>query len=197
MAAGGTSGSTRARVIDAAIATFREHGVADTSLETVATRAGVHRVTLHRVFPGGRAELLVEVLARVADDLARGVRSRVASAPTAAEAAVSAATFVVMQARNEPIIAEALSNPETQAAMATAAGEPLHLLLGEMWDLLVERAASTGEWTRQDLDPALFADHWSRVMLSLVTNPVGASTPAQVRRYLEIFVVPALIRPPG
>ncbi len=176
------------------MACFAEHGVAETSLETVALAAGVHRVTLHRAFPGGRAELILEVLNRTADELAREVRIRVAKAPTATAAAATAATYVVMQARTDPILSEALAVPEAQLAMASAAGAPLQAIVGDMWDLIVQRAQETGEWARTDLDPAQLADHLARVLLSLATNPVGVATPAQVRRYLETFVLPAVIR---
>lgn len=194
MSTDGTAGTTRARVIEAARACFTEHGVAETSLETVANAAGVHRVTLHRAFPGGRAELIVEVLREAADGLAREVRARVAKAPTATAAAASAATYVVMQARNDPIVSEALASPEAQHALASAAGAPLQALIGEMWGLIATKAQETGEWARPDLDPAQLADHLARVLLSLATNPVGVATPAQVRRYLETFVLPAVIR---
>lgn len=194
MAPAGTTAPTRVRVTDAAMACFAEHGVAETSLETVALAAGVHRVTLHRAFPGGRAELILEVLNRTADELAREVRIRVAKAPTATAAAATAATYVVMQARTDPILSEALAVPEAQLAMASAAGAPLQAIVGDMWDLIVQRAQETGEWARTDLDPAQLADHLARVLLSLATNPVGVATPAQVRRYLETFVLPAVIR---
>lgn len=177
------------------MACFAEHGVAETSLETVAVAGGVHRVTLHRLFPGGRAELMVEVLNRRASELAVEVAKRVRRAPTATAGAASAATYVVMQARRDPILAEIMAAPEAQEAVVTSVGAPLRTLMGEMWALIEERARETGEWTRHDVAPAALADHWGRVLLSLADNPTGAATQAQVRRYLETFVLPAVIRP--
>lgn len=112
----------RERVIDAAITCFARDGIAGTTLGTVATTAGVHRVTLHRAFPGGRAELMIGVLNRVAGELA-------------------------------------------------------------------------GEWIRDDLEAVVLVDHWTRIVLSLATNPVSVAKPADVHRYLDTFVTPALIRP--
>jgi AcrR family transcriptional regulator len=187
--------SVRDRLVDAAVACFTEHGVAETSLETVAAAAGVHRVTLHRAFPGGRAELIIEVLNRTAEVVAQQALAAVAEAPTAAAGATAAATHLVMRARQEPILLQALASPEAQEAMVTAAGAPLQRIMADVWAVIVRRAATTGEWIRDDLDPAALSGHWTRVLLSLATNPSGVATPTEVQVYLDTFVVAAVIRP--
>ncbi len=57
------SGDTRTRVLEAAVACIERSGLAKTSLEDVATEAGVSRATLYRWFAGGRDELIRETVA--------------------------------------------------------------------------------------------------------------------------------------
>jgi AcrR family transcriptional regulator len=187
--------STRDRIADAAIACFAENGMEGTTLEVVAERAGVHRVTLHRVFPGGRAELIVEVVERAVERIATRVRRAVAKAPTAADAAVEAAASAVLEARRDPALVRAVASTEAQQAVLSTTGTPLHAVVTEMWSLIRERAEATGEQV-VDGDPALLVNHWGRVLMGLTTNPVGVETPAKLRRYLRTLVVPALVGPP-
>jgi AcrR family transcriptional regulator len=49
---------TRTRILEAAVACVERHGLTKTSLEDVASQAGLSRATLYRWFPGGRDELV-------------------------------------------------------------------------------------------------------------------------------------------
>lgn len=59
--------ATRARILDAVLALITEGGVHDTSMEAIASRAGVTRVTLYRTFGSKQALLEGFVLQALAD----------------------------------------------------------------------------------------------------------------------------------
>jgi AcrR family transcriptional regulator len=55
--------SVRTRLLEACYACIGRYGLGKTTLEDVAREAGVSRATVYRHFPGGRDELLREVIA--------------------------------------------------------------------------------------------------------------------------------------
>jgi len=56
------STDTRARILDAAVACIERWGLAKTTLEDVATEAGLSRATVYRWFDGGRDQLITETV---------------------------------------------------------------------------------------------------------------------------------------
>ncbi len=56
-------GDSRTRILEAAVACIERWGLAKTTLEDVATEAGLSRATLYRWFPGGRDQLITETVA--------------------------------------------------------------------------------------------------------------------------------------
>lgn len=56
-----------AAILDAAVGLIRERGYAGTSIETVATHAGVGKATIYRRY-GGKAELVGAALGKLRDD---------------------------------------------------------------------------------------------------------------------------------
>jgi len=54
---------TRTRILEAAVACVERWGLAKTTLEDVATEAGLSRATLYRWFVGGRDQLITETVA--------------------------------------------------------------------------------------------------------------------------------------
>jgi AcrR family transcriptional regulator len=72
-----TAADTRQRILEAAVACVERSGLAKTSLEDVASEAGLSRATVYRWFEGGREQLLTETVAweigRFLTDLAEAV----------------------------------------------------------------------------------------------------------------------------
>ena len=55
--------ATRERILEAAYACFARFGLGKTTVEDVVKESGVSRATIYRVFPGGKDQLLREVVA--------------------------------------------------------------------------------------------------------------------------------------
>jgi AcrR family transcriptional regulator len=66
--------SQRVRVVDATLACLADQGFAKTTLDDIASRAGLSRATIYRAFPGGREAILAATVdtevARMFSDLA-------------------------------------------------------------------------------------------------------------------------------
>ena len=74
--AGGATGlpedATATRILDAAVATCAAHGIGELTIDGVARRAGVNRVTVYRRF-GDRDALLHAMTLREGERMARGI----------------------------------------------------------------------------------------------------------------------------
>ncbi len=62
--------SSRDRMIDSAIALFRERGVADTSMRDVVEHSGAPRGSIYHHFPGGKEQLAEEATERAGSFIA-------------------------------------------------------------------------------------------------------------------------------
>ena len=182
---------TRLRLVQTAAACFAEHGIQRVSLEEVATRAGMHRTTLHRHFPGGRDELVIAVLQHESDQVIGTLVAEVAQAPSAREAIVGAVTAAVAEGRRNRVAASLLAESATREALFGPAAAQLRETALELWRLVAERAAPGERLADVSADRAL--DHLFRVVVSLVTEPAEVRTDEDVRRYARDFVAPALV----
>lgn len=181
--------STRSRIIVAAIDRFRDRGIQATSLDEIATSAGVHRATLHRLFPGGREELVSEV---IVDFGTETVKERLRSArivDTSAHDGLAEILFAVITAgRSDPMLNEALT---TQAGSFVFDRDRLAPVVTEAiswWQSIADSRASDGlRWVRID---GRLVDLYTRIVVSLVREPGALATDRELRAYIEDLVVP-------
>ncbi|MFG3254802.1 TetR/AcrR family transcriptional regulator [Streptomyces sp. NPDC048172] len=62
---GARKSDTRERMLESAVALLREHGARATSIDRVLAHSGAPRGSFYHHFPGGRAQLVEEAVARV------------------------------------------------------------------------------------------------------------------------------------
>lgn len=74
-------GDTRIRLMGATLRCVERWGLAKTSVENVATEAGLSRATIYRHFPGGREQLVTETVTWEVANFFRRVEAVVAAAP--------------------------------------------------------------------------------------------------------------------
>ncbi len=184
--------ATRQRAIEAAAACFAENGIARVSLEEVAARAGMHRTTLHRHFPGGRDELVLAVLEHETDAVTRQIIDHISQARSAREAIVETVVAAVREGRRNRTAAALLGEPTSRVALFSPAATQFRTTALETWDAISAQVAANGEHV-VDVDPERAIDHVFRVVVSLISDPGTIVTDDDVRRYVEDFVVPALV----
>lgn len=193
MASDPSSSSTRDRIIAAAIEVFEADGIRGTSLERVADAAGVHRVTLHRIFSGGRDQLVAEVLiARAVQVLVRSLASADDDRSTS-ELIVATFTSFVMLARADRLIHEGICSDAAQLALAPERSSRLYELT-ITWGARIAPAAARDR-IEFVTSPERITDLLARTLITLVREPGIVATEDDVRAYLADFIVPAITRP--
>ncbi len=93
--AAGTSGTTRQKLIDAAIELFRKHSVAGTSLQMISDELGLTKSAIYHHFRT-RDELLTAIMEPVIDELVERVETAEAQRGSRAQAESMLAGYVTL-----------------------------------------------------------------------------------------------------
>lgn len=181
--------ATRRRVLDAAADALASDGI-DVSMEAIAQRAGVTRMTVYRLF-GARDEVLVAVLldqsARVADDLRAALEDEGRPFP---ERVVEVIVHVVRTVRASPVLSFFV-----QGVTPTQIGslDPDDRFLRGVWDLLLPyfEAAEAAGWLRAPAHPTL---DWTlrQILLQLVVEGATTADDDGLRTELTRFFIPSI-----
>jgi AcrR family transcriptional regulator len=188
--------SARSRLIDAAEACFQRYGVVKTTVEDVAATAKVSRATVYRYF-ADRDELILGVLLREAGRFLDRLRTEINREPDIDRAIVNGVLFTVDAVRANEHLA-LLFAPEAIGITTSIAGasEALFRLTTDFLRPIYEAAREAGQLRPEiDLDEA--AEWTLRAVLSMLTvQGPSKRRPAEQRRFLSTFLVPALVAQP-
>lgn len=187
-----TRGPSYDKLLSAATDAFGRRGLEDVTLDEIARQAGVHRVTLHRTFPGGRDELVLAVVQHRILDVVREVDAAVADAPDADEALVQAILVVCTRLRDDRVLLAMLGRPTTRAALHGPNAGLVQRLAVELWRSIRVRADREGRPTTP-ADDRDVVDFVFRVGLSLVLEPGRYTTDDTIRWFAETFMAPTLL----
>lgn len=136
--------SPRDRTVRSAALLFRERGVAGTGLRDVVEHARAPRGSLQHYFPGGKAELLAEAMAWMAERAARPLRDALTAEPPPAPAVVVADLLgrfrelltITGYRGGCPIVAGVADASWDSPAVADAAREAFRTWLGPLEQVL-------------------------------------------------------------
>ncbi len=189
--------AARERLIDAAEACFHRYGVMKTTVEDVAATAKVSRATVYRYFDG-RDAIILAVLLREAGRFLGRLRDKLAAQSDLETAVVTGVIFTVKAVRADENLA-LLFVPEAAGVTGSVAGASAALFEVTAGFLrpLFHAAQESGQLRPGvDLDDA--AEWTLRTILSLLTvaGPRQRSA-AEQYRYLQTFLVPALVASPS
>ena len=189
--------AARERLIDAAEACFHRYGVMKTTVEDVAATAKVSRATVYRYFDG-RDAIILGVLLREASRFLGRLQDKLAAQPDLETAVVTGVLFTVKAVRSDENLA-LLFAPEAAGVTGSVAGasEALFEVTSDFLRPLFDAAQKSGQLRAGvDLDDA--AEWTLRTILSLLTvaGPRQRSGADQYR-YLQTFLVPALVAEPS
>ncbi|ROO86889.1 TetR family transcriptional regulator [Actinocorallia herbida] len=183
----------RERILDAAEASLRAHGIRMTTMTGVARAAGVGRSGLYWHYPDKAALVSAALIRRDAEFWTRAddrVRGRRGLAAKVAEAVAIARTSPW-----GPLATELRDREPDQFAQVV--GAYVHdVIPGTVgfWHAHLADAVRAGE-VRADLELRSAAEFVLRQVISLAAIPgdaVDIDDPASVRRYLETYLIPAL-----
>lgn len=189
--------SLRERVLEGALASVGRYGMAKTTVDDVARQSGVSRATIYRQFPGGREQLVSEVVAWEMGRFFRRLGEAVARAPdlpTLVERALLFACRAV--AEHEVLQRVLLTEPDRLLPLVTVqAGRILPLIAGFLAPY-VERERAAGR-LRPDTDTAAAADYIARMLLSCISSPGprDLDDPATVRSLVRTEILGGVLSP--
>jgi AcrR family transcriptional regulator len=182
-----------AAVADAALRQFELCGISRSTMEQIARRAKVSRVTLYRRFPGKRAlvdAVIVRELQRFTADLDRAVEPF--SDPD--DRLVEGFLFVLDAMRGHRLLQRVLeSEPETILPSLTVDGTPF---LAAASGYLAARLISDPDDDRSPDELAVVADTVVRLLLSYLLTPqtlVDLDDPAVARAFALRYLRPILV----
>jgi AcrR family transcriptional regulator len=177
----------RERIVNAAGDCFARYGVGKTTVEDIATAAGLSRATVYRSFAGGRDEVVLAVvlrdLRRFLDHLAARLR-RERSVPDAiVEGVVDAVAFV----RGDPRVAALLAADAAGPLQAAVRARSLLELCADYVRPHFGAAQRQGS-LRADITVEGAVEFLFRIISSMIVMPRDG----EPREFLRTYVVPAL-----
>lgn len=186
------------RVAVAALDEFAEHGIRRTSMEDVARRAGVSRMTVFRRFAS--KQHLVEVV--IAREVNRGMQELDLlweGAETLEDRLVSGFEFAGSYVHGHPLFDRLLrSEPDVLLPPLTLDGGPVLELYRSLIAHRLQAEVNAGRAATADLDGV--AEVIARLAISLLLTRDGTITlddPDSVRRLVNLTLLPMLQPQPG
>ena len=181
------------RVAAAALEEFAEHGIRRTSMEDVARRAGVSRMTVFRRFAS--KQRLVEIV--IAREVHRGMQELDLlweGAETLEDRLVAGFEFAGRYVRGHPLFDRLLrSEPEVLLPPLTLDGGPVLELYRSLIAHRLQAELNAGRAASTDIDGV--AEVIARLAISLLLTRDGTITlddPHSVRRLVNLTLLPML-----
>lgn len=193
LARSGAEDPTARRILDAALEQFTLFGLRRSSVDDVAKRAGVSRVTVYRRFRT-KDGLVVETLLREHRRFFQQLDAAVAALPTMEERVVEGFVVALRHTRAHPLLGGLLRlEPELVLPYLTVQGgsslsATVEYLTGHL------RRAQQAEG-RRDEDPRPVAELMVRVAVSFLLNPAGCIETGdedQARAFARRYLAPLL-----
>lgn len=192
--------AARQRLIDAAEACFLRYGVMKTTIDDVAGIAKVSRATVYRYF-AGRDELILGVLLRDGARFLEALGHRLDAADDLEAVIVEGVLHTLAAVRQDENLA-LLFAPGTAGLTTSIAGasDALFGVTAQFLRPYFEKGIADGvlrAGLRAGLDLDDAAEWTLRTILTLITvDGPRPRTDAQLRRFLQTYLVPALIATP-
>jgi TetR/AcrR family transcriptional regulator, repressor for uid operon len=181
------------RVATAALDEFAEHGIRRTSMEDIARRAGVSRMTVFRRFAS--KQRLVEVV--IAREVHRGMQELDLlweDAETLEDRLVAGFEFAGRYVRGHPLFDRLLrSEPDVLLPPLTLDGGPVLKLYRSLIANRLQAEVNAGRAATADIDGV--AEVIARLAISLLLTRDGTITlddPHSVRRLVKLTLLPML-----
>ena len=160
----------RTRILEATFACIARYGLAKTTMEDAAREAGLSRATVYRHFPGGRDELVREVIAWEVGRFFLHLAEAVHGIRDFADLLEEALMFAHGALEEHEVLQKVLqTEPERLLPTLTVESERIRVLVTAF---LAPYLAAEPR-LRADLKPAEAADYVARMLLSWIGAPGG------------------------
>ncbi|MET9490142.1 TetR/AcrR family transcriptional regulator [Nocardia sp. NPDC006630] len=185
---------TGEKILDAALARILQVGIRRSSLDDIARRAGVNRMTIYRRF-SSKEKLVDAVLVRENQRVLQGV-SEIGAAVAGVSAQIEETVlYVIEQTRSHPLVKQLLEvAPEEILEFYTVRGE---VGVGLGIDYIAGALTAAQErGVIERYDPRPVAELLARFAHSLLLTPVGGSDfsdARQARGFVRAAIVPLVL----
>jgi AcrR family transcriptional regulator len=189
------SDETSERILEAASQQAEDFGLRRFTMDDVARRVGVSRVTIYRYFP--RKDRLVEaILFRELRRFLASIDQAVASYGTLEERLIEGFVFTLTFLRKHALLNRLLrTEPELILPALTVNAGPILAAGREFVAGFAQQEAGEGRLTLSDEDIDGVSEMLARAVLSFVLTPdsvLGLQTPQELRRFAEHYLAPVL-----
>jgi AcrR family transcriptional regulator len=186
---------TGERILAAAIEQTEDFGLRRFTIDDVARRVGVSRVTIYRYFP--KKDRLVEaVLLHELRRFLRAIDEAVAPYDTLEDRLVEGFVFALRFLRDHRLLNRMLrTEPEFILPYLTVRAGPILAASREFIAGFARREADQGGLPLDEAEIAGVAELLARAVLSFVVTPesvLGLRTDAEIRRFAEHYLAPTL-----
>ncbi|WP_063721569.1 TetR/AcrR family transcriptional regulator [Nocardia vinacea] len=186
------------RIMDAALQRILQVGIRRSSLDDIARRSGVNRVTIYRRF-SGKDNLVEAVLSR---EIQRILAEATVIATTASgvEAQIEETVLYILRlTRTHPLVTQLIDvAPEEALSFYTVRGSDVVSLGVEYITSILQAAQERGEI--ESYDPVPVAELIARLAHSLLLTPAAGIDFGDVdaaRDFVRAAIVPLMLRGPG
>lgn len=191
---GNSPGHARELLLDAAERSFAQRGYRASTMQAIAREAGYTRAVIYRHF-ATRDELLDALVVRVAGRKMADIATRLQPVADPGDLVTESLVIVATEVGRDPllrVISEHTDDGNVAALIARSA--TLGEVLASQFEMGFHQA---GDYLRPGLRPGDAARYVLSVALGLLLRLVpGVDDADQVRRYLRVFVLPALVAQP-
>ncbi|MDG4863266.1 TetR/AcrR family transcriptional regulator [Streptomyces sp. T-3] len=181
------------QILDAAREQFTTFGLRRSTVDDVAKRAGVSRVTVYRRI-GGKDALVSACLLREYQRFVTEVDAAVAALPAMEDRLVEGFVAVLRHIRDHPLVGGLMRlEPETMLPFLTLESGPAFMVMREyLADRLRRAQRAEG---RPESDPTPVAELMVRITVSFLLNPVSCfqlDEDVSAREFARRYLVPLL-----
>lgn len=184
----------RELLLDAAERSFRRLGYQASTMQAIAQEAGYTRGVIYRHF-SSRDELLDALVVRVAGRKIAEIVARLQSATDPGDLVTESLVIVATEVGQDPLLRVISEHTEEGNVAALIAGSATlsEMITGQFEIGFVD----AGHYLRARLRPGDAAGFVLSVALGLLLGLIpGVDDADQVRRYVRVFVLPALVADP-
>jgi len=187
---------TTERILDACYTELLTYGVRRLSIEDVARRAGMARITIYRRF-ANKPALVRAVILREGRRLLSDVDAAVAGVPAGPEQIVEGFVTVLRLVRNHPLLQRMLTTePDLALPFVTTHAAPVVALARDYLAIRLRRAAKSSHLKVRD--PQEVAELLVRLTLSFLLTPescIPLHSDADARAFVRRHVLSSLAPP--
>ncbi|HEX4777327.1 MAG TPA: TetR/AcrR family transcriptional regulator [Acidimicrobiia bacterium] len=192
-----TDPQLRERLLEAAYACVARFGMGKTTIDDVVKESSVSRATIYRAFPGGKDELMREVVAWEMGRFFGSLAEAVAGAPDFATLVEEGLVFAHRAVLEHEVLQKVLvTEPERLLPLLTTeTHRPLRFITGYLVPFLEREEREGRVWPGLDLERA--ADYVARMLLSLIGSPGqwDLDDPVQVHELVRTELLAGVLVP--